>query len=66
MVKIGQAAHMGKWESHTAMVRLARDLAERLDEAGLLSPEDQTSVDNVVYSFLADLPQKVRDEVLHG
>lgn len=66
LVKIGQAAHMGKFESHVAMVRLVRDLQQRLEENGLLSSGDSVQVDNVLYTFLSVCPKKVVNEVLHG
>jgi hypothetical protein len=66
MVKMGQAEHMGKWEVHTAMIRLVRDLEQRLEDEGLLHDADHTGIDNIVYEFIAALPKKVHDEVLHG
>lgn len=64
--KIGQAPHMGKHEAACQMERLVRELYGKLEDAGLVNDDDKTAVDNVVYTFLATLPAKVRDEVRHG
>ena len=66
LVKMGQAQHMGKWEAHTAMIRLVTQLRERLDEVGALTGADETAIDDVVYTFLSQLPSKVADEVRQG
>ena len=64
--KLGQAEHMGKHEPAVAMIRLARDLRESLEESGQMSPEDITAFDNILSTFLATQPAKVKEEVLHG
>jgi hypothetical protein len=64
--KMGQAGHMGKWEAACQMVRLVRDLACRLEEAGLAAKDDGAMIDDVIYSFLGECPKKVRDEVREG
>ena len=62
--KMGQAKHMGKWEAATAMLRLVRALEARLEDAG--TPADHEEIDNVYYTYLATLPEKVREEVREG
>jgi hypothetical protein len=57
---------LGKWEAAARMERLVRELAERLDEAGLLEPGDDDQIMNAVYEFRATLPRKVQDDLLHG
>lgn len=61
---------MGKHAAAVAMIRLVRELQQRLqdseDSATALDPRDSTAIDNVVNGFLATLPKKVADEVLHG
>jgi hypothetical protein len=64
--QIGQTMRLGKWDSAAAMVRLVRELQDRLDEAGLLAKDDPVAVDNVLYTFLATMPKKVAEEVRHG
>lgn len=66
MPKMGQAKHVGKWESHTAMIRLVTELRNRLEELGSLTPQDEIDIDNVVYTFQSTLPVKVQEEVRHG
>jgi hypothetical protein len=57
---------LGKWESAASMVRLVRELVERLEEAGAITGEEITQTDNVLYPFLATLPKKVQEDVRHG
>lgn len=64
--RIGQAGHLGKWEAHAQLVRLAVELREVLQEEGRLSADDITRFDGVVHAFLATLPAKVREEVREG
>jgi hypothetical protein len=64
--KVGQTMGLGKWDSAAAMIRLVRELQDRLDEAGLLAKDDFVAVDNVLYTFMATLPKKVSEEVRHG
>lgn len=66
--KMGQAEHMGKWESHIAMIRLVRELQDHLEENGIIATGSvsHTAIDNVVYEFLSTLPQKCSDEVREG
>ena len=64
--KIGQAAHMGKHEPAVAMIRLARNLRDVLEDQGQMTPTDRTAFDNILYTFLATLPVKVTEEVRHG
>jgi hypothetical protein len=63
---IGQARHMGKWEPPVNMIRLVRELQDRLEENGLLQPQETTQIDDIVYQFQASMPKKVADEVQHG
>ena len=48
------------------MIRLVTQLRERLDEVGALTGADETAIDDVVYTFLSQLPSKVADEVRQG
>ena len=65
--KIGQADHMGKWESACQIVRLVRDLHEIITEvSGPLEATELNQLHGVVDTFLATLPKKCRDELLHG
>lgn len=64
--KMGQASHVGKWWPAAQMVRLVRELQLKLEEAGLLAPDDKSAIDNVVICFLASVPKKVSDEVREG
>ena len=49
------------------MVRLVRELAWRLEEAGGFDGDyEHTDIDNIVYEFLGLLPKKVQEEVRHG
>ena len=64
--KLGQAEHMGKHEPSVAIVRLARELRDFIEEQGQMSSEDVTAYDNVLHEFIATLPRKAQEEVLHG
>jgi hypothetical protein len=64
VVAEGRPESLGKWNSAAAMVRLVREMAGLLEEAGVIT--DHTPIDNVLYDFLATLPRKVQDDVLHG
>lgn len=64
--RFGQAAHMGKWEPHVAMIRLVRDLQCELEEGDMLQPDELTAIDNIIYGFLKVLPAKVFEEVREG
>lgn len=64
--KLGQTALTAKNDASAAMVRLVRELAARLEEAGLTGKDDPVMCDNVVYGFLSHQPKLVTDEVAQG
>ncbi len=57
---------LGKWTSHVAMIRLARAMRDTLEEMDAMSDGEKIIFDNTLSAFLAIMPIKVRDEVLHG
>jgi hypothetical protein len=56
---------LGKWDSSVAVVRLIRELQERLTQDELTS-KDNIDIDNIVNQFLSQVPRCVKNEVAHG
>lgn len=64
-----KSRHMGKWALSCEMVRLVRRLQAQLEDLqdnGQLPNELQADIDNTVYGFMATLPEKCKDDLLHG
>lgn len=57
---------LGKWENAATMVRLVRELIERLEEQDAITSDEITECHNVLYPYLDSLPQKVQEDLLHG
>jgi hypothetical protein len=65
--KLGQTRLLGKGNDEAvAMVRLVRELSQRLEENGMLESSEMVAVDNVLCGFLAKQSKAVREEVLEG
>lgn len=63
--KVGQS-RMGQWDATVAMIRLVRELRDKLEELGEIDGDATNGINNVLCTFLSDCPQKVADEVREG
>lgn len=49
-----------------AMIRLVRELKDRMEELGQLTSMEIDDMDNVLNTFVANQPKTIRNEVLQG
>lgn len=59
-------AGLEKHEHAIRILRLVRDLEDRLQENGLINEGEKEQIANAYYGFLGSLPKKVSEEMRHG
>jgi hypothetical protein len=57
---------LGKWESAATMVRLVKELVQKLEDGEELTSGDQDQVNNILCPFIASLPKKVQEDLKQG
>jgi hypothetical protein len=57
---------LGKWESAATMVRLVKELVQKLEDGEELTSGDQDQVNDILYPFIASLPKKVQEDLRQG